>query len=258
MSEPTPDDVRGRWDALAGYWDSEMEAGRTWQRELIAPVVERLLGLAPGERVVELACGNGELSRRMADLGATVVASDFSEAMLERARARGGPVAYRRVDATDAAEVAALGDPGSFDAAVANMAVMDMTSLAPMAEGVAGLVRPGGRFVVSTVHPAFNSGVVVRVTEQYDDHRGVVREHSVKRSTYLTPTTDLGVALEGQPVTQWYFHRPLELLLDPFFSAGWVVDALAEPALPSNPLFAEIPGVMVIRFRAPGEPATGR
>ena len=47
-----------------------MEAGETWQRGLIAPSVERLLAVTQRERVLELACGNGEFARRLTELGA--------------------------------------------------------------------------------------------------------------------------------------------------------------------------------------------
>src|SRR5260221_9800949 len=128
MPEPTPgpEDVRAAWDANAAYWDEQMEAGNTWQQFLIEPAVERVLRLEPGERVLEIACGNGEFSRRMASLGATVLATDFSEPMIERARSHGGDIEYRIADATDRAALLALGEPGSFDAVVCNMAVMDM------------------------------------------------------------------------------------------------------------------------------------
>ena len=39
------DDVRTAWDQLATFWDERVEAGRTWQRGLIQPSVERLLRL---------------------------------------------------------------------------------------------------------------------------------------------------------------------------------------------------------------------
>lgn len=95
------DDVRSAWDQLAEFWDERMEAGATWQRHLIQPPVERLLQLQPLERVLEIACGNGEFSRRMADLGGIVLATDFSEQMLERARSHRSDVEYRSADATD-------------------------------------------------------------------------------------------------------------------------------------------------------------
>ena len=250
MNEPTGEDVRASWDAIAGFWDEQMEAGKTWQRDLIAPAVERLLGIQPGDRVLELACGNGEFARRMAEAGAQVVATDFSDAMLERARARGGAIDYRLLDATDGAAIAALGADGPFDAAVSNMAIMDMTAIEPMAAGLVEVVRPGGRLVVSTLHPAFNSGDVIRVTEETEDPDGwIVRRHSVKRSTYIAPSTGKGVALERQPVTQWYFHRSLQDIVAPFFDHGWALDGLAEPVLDTvEPPFDQIPGVLVLRF----------
>ena len=105
------DDVRSAWDQLAEFWDERMEAGATWQRHLIQPSVERLLQLEPGERVLEIACGNGEFARRMSELGGQVLATDFSERMLERARAHGGDVDYRSADATDEQALLALGEP---------------------------------------------------------------------------------------------------------------------------------------------------
>ena len=63
------DEVHSAWDELSAFWDERMEAGTTWQRHVIQPSVERLLQLGPGERVLEIACGNGEFARRMSELG---------------------------------------------------------------------------------------------------------------------------------------------------------------------------------------------
>src|SRR5436190_711047 len=111
-------------------------------RHLIRPAVERLLRLKPGDRVLEIACGNGEFSRRISELGGDVLATDFSEAMLDRARSHGGDVEYRSADATHEEELLALGDPGSFDAVVSNMAIMDMESIEPMVATVSHLLKP--------------------------------------------------------------------------------------------------------------------
>ena len=253
VPDATNDEVRGAWDALAPYWDEQMEAGNTWQRTLIAPAVERLLTLRHGERVLELACGNGEFARRMTELGGSVIATDFSEPMLERARARGGDIDYRQLDATDREAILGLAADGPFDAVVSNMAIMDMTDIEPMAEAVGSLVGPQGRLVVSTLHPSFNSGDAVRITEETQDASGrVVRTHSIKRTSYITPTTGKGVALEDQPVTQWYFDRPLQDVVAPFFDHGWVMDGLLEPVLKApDPPFDELPGVIAFRFHRP-------
>jgi ubiquinone/menaquinone biosynthesis C-methylase UbiE len=250
------------WDALAGFWDERMEAGDTWQGELIQPAVERLLELRAGERVLEIACGNGAFARRMTELGASVLAVDFSGSMLERARARGGNVEYRLADATDEEQLMALGEPGSFDAVVSNMAIMDMESIEPMVSASARVLGPRGRFVFSTLHPAFNSGEAVPTAEQMfldGDWRTV---YSVKMSRYGTVARMKGVAIAGQPVEQWYFHRPLGEILRPCFDHGFALDGLEEPLLdPSGHsagspsfVFTQIPGVLVARLRLSPNP----
>jgi SAM-dependent methyltransferase len=254
---PTNDDVRAAWDANAAYWDEHMRAGKTWQRTVIAPSVEALLAIRPGDRVLELACGNGEFSRRMAEAGAAVLATDFSEGMLERARSYGGNVRYRSVDATDRATLDALAPDGPFDAVVVNMALMDMAELSPLAGALPGLLEPAGRFVMSVQHPAFNAGDVVRVLEQTDVDRNVVSSHAVRISTYRSLTSAKGIALVGQPEAQWYFNRPLSELLRPFLATGLVLDAIEEPTIPlehadpSRPefVFTEVPPILVARLR---------
>jgi SAM-dependent methyltransferase len=260
VERPSPDEVRGAWDAIAEFWDDRMRAGETWQRSLIQPAVERLLDLRPGERVLEIACGNGEFSRRMAELGALVVATDFSEAMLERARAYGGDLRYVRVDATDEAALRSQGEAGAFDVAVCNMAMMDMAELDPLARALAELVREDGRFVFSTLHPAFGGSCIRRIVEQWDDGDGVHREHALRISGYIRTRVGMGVAVEGQPEPQWYFDRPMSELLGAFLRHGFVLDGLDEPVLSADDVdldspiavFVEVPPVLVGRMRPPG------
>ena len=80
--------MRRIWDAKAAFWDERMGDGNQFQRELIGPAVDRLLAVQPGEHILDVGCGNGVSSRRLARLGARVVAIDFSARFLERARSR--------------------------------------------------------------------------------------------------------------------------------------------------------------------------
>ena len=124
------------------------------------------------------------------------------------------------MDATDESAILALGEPGSFDAVVCNMAIMDMESIEPMVAASARLLTPAGRFVFSTLHPAFNSGNVRPM---------ITAIYSVKVSSYSRSSVGRGVAIPNQPVEQWYFHRPLWMILEPFFDHGFALDGLEEP-----------------------------
>jgi SAM-dependent methyltransferase len=224
------EESRHIWDQNAEVWDSVMAAGRGWQKVFIGPVVERLLDLRPGETVLDIACGNGIFSRRMAELGASVVASDFSPRLVELARSRSGEhadrIEYHIADATDEAQLVAMGER-RFDAAVCNMALMDMPAIEPLYRAVSRMLKPGGRFVFSVSHPCFNTGHTTMTVEQ-DSESGEVT-HSIKVANYLSVRTSMGVALREQPAKQYYWDRPISVLLGAAFAAGLVLDALEEP-----------------------------
>jgi 2-polyprenyl-3-methyl-5-hydroxy-6-metoxy-1,4-benzoquinol methylase len=254
-------DVRRRWDAKAAYWDEQMGDGNAFQRELIGPAVERLLAVRPGERVLDVACGNGVASRRLAALGARVIAIDTSVAFLELARARsrqsGDGIDYRWVDATDETGLLALGE-GQFAALLCNMALMDMPYIAPLVATARRLLAPGGRLVVSIQHPAFNSNATRLCAESvtYEDGDEVV-SHAVKVTNYLATPPGKGTGMLGEPEHHWYFHRPLHALFAIFFRAGFVLDGLEEPAFATRHTddwalnwrnVPEIPPVLVARF----------
>lgn len=248
------------WDAKAAYWDERMGEGNAFHRQLVGPAIERLLLVRPGERVLEIACGNGQLARRLAELGAVVLATDASARFLELARARTAPeaaVTYQQLDATDAGALAALGE-GRFDAAVCAMALMDIPDIAPLAQALPRLLRPGGRMVFALSHPCFNAPSTRLSIEEEDRDGTLVERRWVSMHAYLSAQPQRGAGMPGEPLPHWYFPRPLSGLLAPFFAAGLVLDGLEEPAFPepiggqralSWDAFPEIPPVLAGRLR---------
>jgi SAM-dependent methyltransferase len=250
------------WDRNAAFWDARMADGNDFHLLLVRPAAERLLALRHDERVLDLGCGNGLFARRLAELGARVLGCDVSPRMIDLARARGdggGRIEYRVADATDERQIAALGAGGDgFDAAVANMVLMDIPTLEPLARGLAAALRPGGRFVLTVAHPCFHSsGTALAMEEVVEDGRPATA-HTVRVKRYLSLGPARGVAIVGQPEVQYYFDRPLSVLLAPFFAAGFALDGLEEPAFPAAEAGArpslwdahrEIPPVLAARLR---------
>ncbi len=121
------------------HWDARRYASTArFVADLAAPVVD-LLAPRRGERILDLGCGDGVLSARIAAAGCEVVAVDGSAEMVAAARARG--VDARRVDGQ------ALEFIGEFDAVFSNAALHWMPRGAAVIDGVARALRPRGRFV---------------------------------------------------------------------------------------------------------------
>lgn len=257
--------AREIWNQNARFWDEKMGDGNQSQRLLTGPASERLLGIRPGEWVLEIACGNGVFSRRMAQLGAHVVATDFSEALIEAARARSSEFAdrleYRLVDATVEDQLLLLGER-RFDAAACSMGLMDMASIEPLMSALNRLLKPGGRFVFSVTHPCFNTtGTKMMVTEEDRDGE-LLTTYSINVAGYLGLGATKGIAIVGQPAPHLYFNRTLTTLFNSAFRAGFVMEGIEEPAfdesaVPSRPFswvnFREIPPFLVARMRLRGD-----
>jgi demethylmenaquinone methyltransferase/2-methoxy-6-polyprenyl-1,4-benzoquinol methylase len=143
--------VRAMFDRIAGFYDvmnSVMTAGlhHTWRRRAVD-----LAKVEPGDRVLDVATGTGdlalELARRVGPGGA-VVASDFSEEMLTRARAKtpdpgSAPLTFEWGNA-----LALPYADGEFAAATVGFGARNFSDLDRGLAEMTRVVRPGGRVVV--------------------------------------------------------------------------------------------------------------
>lgn len=254
------DAVRDIWNTNADFWNVRMGEGNEFHRVLIAPAQERLLRLRPGETVLDVGCGNGQFARRLAELGADVLAFDASPRMIENAKANTSEthgIEYRVIDALDHSALIELGR-GRFDAAVCTMALMDMAAIEPLMSALGALLKSGGRCVFSVVHPCFNSAGVKLIAEEGTTENGeLATRYGLAISDYIGPRSVKGVAMKDQPTAQYYFERPISVLFNTCFNAGFVLDGIEEPTFPvsagsGRPTWSnitQIPPALVARLR---------
>ena len=254
--------TRDAWEANADAWDSRMgNEGNDFFNLLCWPALAALLDIQAGCRYLDIACGNGLTSRRLAGLGAHVTAFDFSANLIEKARARStnhqSLISYQVIDATNEQQLLSLGEH-QYDSALSNMALFDIADLEPLFRTLPSLLKPGGTFVFSLMHPAFNNSSSVHMMEEFDDGE-IHTVYSVKISRYMTAYHARGLALRGQPKPQMYFERPLQYYLNLGFQNGFVLDGFEERAFPpdhpqTSPLawggqFSELPPGLIARLR---------
>jgi len=145
-------------------WDPERYARTArFVAEHGAPVLD-LLTPVPGERILDLGCGDGALSEELAARGASVVAVDASAEQIESARARG---LNARVMSGEN-----LTFKSEFDAVFSNAALHWMKDAKAVIDGVWRALKPGGRFV-GEMGGAGNVASVRGALHRALDRRGV-------------------------------------------------------------------------------------
>jgi demethylmenaquinone methyltransferase/2-methoxy-6-polyprenyl-1,4-benzoquinol methylase len=135
--------VRAMFDRIARVYDrmnSVMTAGmhHRWRRRAVD-----LAGVGPGSRALDVATGTGDLAVELAGRGADVVGLDFSEAMLELARAKAPGVEFVAGNALDLPF-----EDASFDAVTVGFGARNFADLDRGLNEMARVTRPGGRVVI--------------------------------------------------------------------------------------------------------------
>lgn len=148
------------WDHVATWYDDLIGTrGSDHHERVILPGTLHLLDPRAGMRVLDVACGQGILARRLAAQGIEVVGVDSAPRLVDAARREARGDARQRFMVGDARQldVAALGGRASFDAAACVMALMNIDPLESLFATLATLLRPAGTFVSVLLHPAFRA-----------------------------------------------------------------------------------------------------
>lgn len=235
------------YDAIADWYDEWVGAGaRSVRTDPSWRAVEALLDPVAGQRVCDIACGQGRVARYLADQGATVVAVDRSARLLELARRHEADpprsIAYRQGDART---LEGLAD-GAFDGAVCFMALMDIPDLEPTVRSVARVLRPGGWFAFALLHPCYHTAC----SGELQTPEGLVRTVGA----YFDEGYWRSDRRVGPPGKVGAYHRTLSTYLNALLDAGLAPERFGEPratgdAAAQRPVWAEVPAVLVGRCR---------
>jgi len=196
------------------------------------PLIAAQPGLLPGlggQRVLDIGCGQGRLSRYLAEAGADVTGVDVSAAMLGKARASGpAGIAYLHADVTGSPT---WWDGRPFDGCTCELALMDIDDLAGALATVTTVLCPGGWFAASIVHPCIPGGE--RNLSSWPPDEGYDRE-----GWWTSPDHSPG----GARIRVGATHRKLSTYLNALLDAGLTPEVFAEPP-------AQVPTYLLWRCR---------
>ena len=148
--------------------------------------------ITPGDRVLEVGCGMGRYTLRLAELGYRVEGMDLSQYLLDRLAeysSSGTPLALHQMDVV----AAPAAWNGSFDAVIALFTLHHVHDIPACVAAMARLTRPGGRVVLlepNPLNPLYYLQVALTPGMRWRAERGLLR---MRRSTVLTAMTEAGL-----------------------------------------------------------------
>ena len=148
------------WNAVAQWYDEYLAGDDTYQAKVIAPNLLRMLAVKKGERVLDLACGQGFFSTLCAQAGAKVTGVDIAPALIAKAHESAKATEASVPSGSSLSYVTASADATGLPSAAfdAGIIVLALENIARTQETLAELSRvlvAGGRAVIVLLHPAF-------------------------------------------------------------------------------------------------------
>ena len=243
-SDPTRNDAL--WEQHARWWQHTFTGGADPEyEEQILPLVARHVSGA--RRVLDIGCGEGQVSRRLAGPGVDIVGFDPTRSQIAAAVARGGGPRYARARAE-----ALPARTGAFDAVVLCLALEHVDEIDLAFREVARVLTPGGRFVLLLAHPLLQAPGSGWVEDQ------IAGDHVWRIGAYLTEQAEIDEVAPG--VHLRFVHRPLSRYVHAMGRAGLLIDDMEEPAPAAAllrdvwefPEAATIPRVLLVSARRIG------
>lgn len=222
--------VRG-WDELAAWYDGWVgPRGSEHHRRTAIPATLALLAAQPGERILDVGCGQGVLAPHVKRLGAEYTGVDISPKMLKQARRLHGK--QGQFIRADAATLMAHREMAGkqFDAAVFLLSIQDMDPLGDVIGNVRKMLTRNGRMILLLTHPCFR---IPRQSGWGWDEGRKLRYRRVDH--YLTPLPVPMKSYPGGRGVSISFHRPLGEYIATLSAQGLCIDALQELPAEARP-----------------------
>ena len=211
------------WEAHARWWiDGFTDGVDAEYEEQILPLAAR--ELAGAQRILDVGCGDGQVSRLAVGLGAAIVIGiDPTWNQITVAHERGGGAAFSRASAAQLP----FADE-TFDAVVACLVFEHIRDVDAAIAEVARVLQPGGRFCFFLNHPLLqtpNSGWI-------DDQILDPPEQYWRIGPYLIEDETIEEVEKGVFIP--FIHRPLSRYVNALAQCGLLVQRMDEPAPPDG------------------------
>ncbi len=211
------------WGNVAHWYDTLLEKGDdTYQAKVVLPNLTRAMALHKGERVLDLACGQGFFARAFHLAGAEVAGVDISKELIVLAQNQ-SPKEIRYF-AREASDLGVFTD-GYFEKISIVLSIQNIEAPHKVFKECARILKPGGKLFIVLNHPAFR--VLKESSWGYDEQTKTQYRRIDRYMSESKVEIDMNPSRPGTAMTI-SFHRPLQYYFKTLANAGFSVARLEE------------------------------
>jgi ubiquinone/menaquinone biosynthesis C-methylase UbiE len=212
------------WGEVAAWYDNLLGGKDTFQANVILPYLTRLLAVKKGERILDLACGQGFFSHALAAQGATVIGVDVAPELIAIAKKFKKPKLLTPTFHVAPSDALTPIKDASVDTVVIVLAIQNIADVTGTFAECRRVLAPNGSLHLVLNHPSFR---VPKGSSWAWDKNGSQYRRIDK---YLTESkVKIQMKPGGDPdITTVSFHRPLQFYVKMLAKNGLSVTNLEE------------------------------
>jgi len=209
-----------QWDIVAKSRDDQIRSGLDISYDqVLSPVILQLAQAKSSQRVLDVGCGSGVLSERIARHAHTVVGVDPSQQSIALAKASNLRLTNTEYISESIENFSIRYQGELFDIAIANMVLQDASDLAAVLGSVGEGLRRGKSFVCTITHPCF-----------WPLYWGYSQCEWFEYSKEIAIDAPFRISSVEDPVGRTtHYHRPLSQYMSTFHDTGFRIESLVEP-----------------------------
>ncbi|WP_225228761.1 class I SAM-dependent methyltransferase [Bacillus sp. PS06] len=234
MRQLTTDEAIKRWDLNAeAFTASYNEHGDIYRKVLLNPSIFSLIETIDGTTILDAGCGEGYLSRLLAERGANVTAVDYSTKMLELAKTKTtaeSGISYHYGNCENLVFLSTK----TFDMIISNMVIQDLADYDAALSEMYRLLKDNGYFIFSILHPCFITPESGWIRNSEGKKQYWKADHYFHEGMY-----EQNMLSEAEEKIV-YYHRTLTSYMKAITKAGFTLEALVEPK-PSKEMLDKYP-----------------
>lgn len=207
--------MANNWNIIVEKYDEMVgETGDIYHRKFLNPVVFKMLGNVKNKKILDLACGQGYFSRKLARRGARIVGVDLSDKLIEIAerieKQKKQGIRYLALNSEKLDNIKS----NTFDFVVSNISFHDIKNVAKVIMECGRVLKKNGKIIFTIPHPITDFSK----KEEIDGKMANIMK------VYMTEMTEPHQFSSRISV----YHRSIGFYLNSLFGAGFLVSNFSE------------------------------
>ncbi len=228
-------EIKTSWNNVSESYDKYLSSDKSYHSEIIIPNLKRIIGNIKDKKVLDIACGQGQISNMFFEQGAEVSGFDVAEDLIKIAKQNNKNISYKVLNAEDfASDYKDQDSYQKFDIVTCVLAIQNIENVKKVLENIKNITHKDSKIIFVINHPSFripkSSSWGYSQEGEKENNKSIQyrRIDKYMSEDKIKIDMSMGEKAESKKKFVYSYHRPLQYFFKLFNNNNLVVYRLEE------------------------------